>query len=982
MLVARGPARAAAVLGALGIASALARTGHEDARGPLAFLQVDSAVEGEATKRSPAESVALKEARRIERETREEAKRERDAKRAERNAQRKAEREARERADAAQQAQREADLQAQQEAEDAAERALLAEFEAKKKTASALQEKSEAGVEPTKGEATETAAAARAAQAGAEGVAAQDEKNEDLEAEDAAEDAAERALLAEFEAKKKASPPLQEASEATAKPTRAGGNTETANAAEKVEPRAEKAESQGKAEDDAEAQEGAEDEAERALLAESAAKKVAAPAPQATNAAQAQAPEGLEAEFAEAERELQEKTRRSKAQAEAEGWRATNAELEAAEADSEIQAAGRAEKAAAARAGAAGASAGAAEDAAGLDWQREAQRLEELDQARERQEAEAEERRMAKAAERMAEIQAKEQQQAAAESAKTAVSLRSLASGALVDAAVMQAGGVAYQEALDEAAERMAAKAAEERLIKAQQDDIDSLMAQEDPADVREDKRTHILKFGYTKQGACPEGEDCFVHTMSNQRGNLHKPLVVQLNRGKLGHHMFQWAAALSLAKELKDREFRLVLREGRYEPASTLQMARLRPVVWNSSDYEMLQKNKQKCHMWDKMPLVIDSNMESFNEEVSWGSAKGEYHTPAVFEPPDDGNLAAAVAKSFLHTETPHKCRFWELDGYFLNQGFFRHHIDLVRAAFWDEGTAAKAEDTLRWLLWNEKAKGAAVGIHIRFGDDDFTGRTLLTSYYSKALAEIKNRSPDAPLTCMIFSDKMGEAMKRSKRFELCDSRIPMPTTMADQKTFYMMSLLPNLVIADSVFSFWAARVSPNDPFVVAPEIQTGVPHRDKEYEYLAQTPGWTTIETNVTSVGPGAQKQVDEQVEVIKDTPSGYLRLGEGHCRNGYYTGHVVEEAIDTFTCAKKCNSEKNCMFFSLQKRKTCSRYNSNAGACDLAVSRGGTDVPKMVRKMVQESRESPSFTLHDYHLSRGVQPRASAPIVRWLL
>jgi len=290
-----------------------------------------------------------------------------------------------------------------------------------------------------------------------------------------------------------------------------------------------------------------------------------------------------------------------------------------------------------------------------------------------------------------------------------------------------------------------------------------------------------------------------------------------------------------------------------------------------------------------------------------------------------------------FLHTVTPHKCRFWELDGYFLNQGFFRHHIDLVRAAFWDDNTAVKAEDTLRWLLWNEKAKGSAVGIHIRFGDDGFTGRNLPMSYYSKALDEIKNRSPDDPLTCVIFSDKVDEAMKRSKRFELCDSRIPMPATISDQKTFYMMSLLPNLVIADSVFSFWAARVSPNDPFVVAPEIHTGVPHRDKEYEYLAQTPGWTTVETKVGSVGPGAQKQFDEQVEIMKDTPSGYLRLGEGHCRNGYYSGHVAEEAADTFTCAKKCASESRCMFFALQKGKTCSRYNSNAGQCDLALSRG---------------------------------------------
>jgi len=502
--------------------------------------------------------------------------------------------------------------------------------------------------------------------------------------------------------------------------------------------------------------------------------------------------------------------------------------------------------------------------------------------------------------------------------------------GAGARRALSAAETIQIQEELDEAAER---KAAEEKAAK----DVAKHKGQEpapDDASVNS-TRPHILKLGLTKAKPCPENEDCFVHTMTNQRGNMHKELIIQLNRGRLGHHMFQWAASLSIAKELKAHQFRLIVREDEYEAGNTSQMKNLRSVAWTPNDFEFLQQSKQKCHVWDKMPLVIDSGVEQFNQWTTWGASKGTEHTPADFDQPDDGNLAGAVAEALKRTHTPNPCHIWELDGYFLNQGFFRHHIAMIRLAFWEESVANKAEDTLRWLLWNEK--GAAVGIHIRFGDENFTGRNLPLQYYSDALQEVKKHNDGKPLACVIFSDKMDQAMQRSKHFQLCDSRIPMMPAFSDQKTFYMLSLLPNIVLADSVFSFWAARLSPNDPFVVSPKIETSASHLQQEYEYLTQTPAWVMVKTRLGPVGPAAIKKFSEEVEIQTEVPSGFVQMGNGYCKNGYYAGHVAADALDLKSCAMKCKSEPKCVFFALQRGKTCSRYSNYAGECDLTGARG---------------------------------------------
>jgi len=181
---------------------------------------------------------------------------------------------------------------------------------------------------------------------------------------------------------------------------------------------------------------------------------------------------------------------------------------------------------------------------------------------------------------------------------------------------------------------------------------------------------------------------------------------------------------------------------------------------------------------------------------------------------------------------------------------------------------------------------------------------------------------------------------MKRSRHFELCQTRIPMTPGLSDQRTFYAMSMLPNLIIADSMYSFWAARISPGDPFVVSPDIAVSSPHLKQEYEYLTQTPGWLSVETRVGPAGPRARILFENHVQEIEEEqklPFGFMKLAKGYCSNGYYAGHDAQDAVDTVACAKKCKSESKCMFFAFQRGKTCSRYSEYAGECDLSNARG---------------------------------------------
>jgi len=344
-------------------------------------------------------------------------------------------------------------------------------------------------------------------------------------------------------------------------------------------------------------------------------------------------------------------------------------------------------------------------------------------------------------------------------------------------------------------------------------------------------------------------GEDCRVDALVHPKPDAHERgaskgriAITQVNRGRLGNHLFQWAALLSIAKE---GGFEVALHDNKYKPEGTAQMRGLASLVWEDQDYAQMGRQPNLCHVWDQTPIVVDTGLPKLGVWTGWGAEKGAAHITTGIDPQPGQNWAKLWADAMVNTTLPDGtlCDTWELDGFFQNQWFFMNHMDVVREAFWHQPTAEQAAEILKWLMYNEK--GETVGIHIRLGDYKYTNRNMPIDYYKDATDAVKARSPDSPLTCVIFSDDVAEAMQVTAVLEACDRRVPVPPDLGEANSFYMMGLMPNIIIADSSFSFWAARLSPNEPFVVAPGISKDRAEAQSAYEYLLHSPGWKIVNT-----------------------------------------------------------------------------------------------------------------------------------------
>jgi len=337
--------------------------------------------------------------------------------------------------------------------------------------------------------------------------------------------------------------------------------------------------------------------------------------------------------------------------------------------------------------------------------------------------------------------------------------------------------------------------------------------------------------------------DDCSVDAMARPKDETKKVALTQINRGRLGNQLFQWAAMLAIAKEAG---FQVVVRDLKYRPQDTAQMRGLASLVWEADDYAKLEQRPNLCHVWDQTPVVVDTGLPRLSLWSGWGQEKGTGHVPTGIRPQPGQNWARLWASAMVNSSLPSgtRCDIWELDGFFQQQWFFMDHMDLVREAFWHQPSAERAGEALKWLMYNEK--GDAVGLHIRLGDYKYTNRNMPISYYIDALDKVRARSPNKPLTCVIFSDDIQEAMSMTGALSQCSKRMPVPPDLtSDSDAFYMLGLMPNIIIADSSFSFWAARLAPHNPFVVAPGITKDSSTAQSAYEYLLQTPGWAIVNT-----------------------------------------------------------------------------------------------------------------------------------------
>jgi hypothetical protein len=368
----------------------------------------------------------------------------------------------------------------------------------------------------------------------------------------------------------------------------------------------------------------------------------------------------------------------------------------------------------------------------------------------------------------------------------------------------------------------------------------------------------------------------------------MPKPaLITMLNRARLGNRLFQWAALLSITKEAGARA--AAPHNERYKPGAIPQLDNLEEIIWSSEDMEWLNTQPHKCHMWDfGWPLKLDYDLENLSNWTLSGVSKGEMHIQSTLEPRKGMNWARVWADAILTTPTPSPCSVIELDGFWQRAEYFVHHLDWLRPTFWNAEVAGQAKHIIDNWLEKTVPVGAVVGIHLRLGDYIGMGRNLNMDYYRDGLLEVKRYRNVDELTCVIFSDDIHLASNVSLELESCTKRIPVypcrelgkeyhckraERVVNDRVSFYMMSQMPNIIIADSTYSFWAALLAPSSPMVVTPNVvRPERIARRGDYSYLqSEHYGWWPINASIgdhTSVT--VQKALAEKVRLDESQPN----------------------------------------------------------------------------------------------------------------
>jgi len=373
----------------------------------------------------------------------------------------------------------------------------------------------------------------------------------------------------------------------------------------------------------------------------------------------------------------------------------------------------------------------------------------------------------------------------------------------------------------------------------------------------------------------------------------MPKPaLVTMLNRGRLGNRLFQWAAMLSIAKEAGARVAGRA--DARYTPSSTPQLASLGELIWSSEDLEWLNTQPNKCHMWDNdSPLTLDYGLGNLSDQTPVGELKGTVQILAAQKPHKRMNWAHLWAEAILTTPTPSPCAVIELDGFWQRPEFFVDHLDWLRPTFWNSEVASKANHIMDAWLKQTVPVGAVVGIHLRLGDYIAMGRNLNMGYYRDGLLEVKRHRNVDELTCVIFSDDIHLASNVSLELESCTKRIPVypcrelgkeyhckraERVVNDRVSFYMMSQLPNIIIADSTYSFWAALLAPNTPMVISPNVvKPERIARRGDYSYLeSELYGWWPVNASIGDhTSMAVQKALADKVSFGEEQPNAVRML-----------------------------------------------------------------------------------------------------------
>lgn len=329
--------------------------------------------------------------------------------------------------------------------------------------------------------------------------------------------------------------------------------------------------------------------------------------------------------------------------------------------------------------------------------------------------------------------------------------------------------------------------------------------------------------------------EVCFpkqVLSLMSQEHDRRRPVLTAGFKGRTGNILFELATLLSVASEAKGRFSVAIPRQSFHlNPAGSPMLFSLQGPLF---------KNVQHLMQED----VPDTECQQQHIVENWGL---EGHSLALAQKLNNSdewarssNWAAMLLESV--TVNAKNCKaapVVQLEGYFQDQRYFGKHLGFLREVFLEENalrTAAEALDRLAPRAEN------MVSIHYRFGDyvTQALAYQLPKQFYHEAMQVVQHRIP-APLTCVVFSDDPRLAEEWSRDLAQCKERVVVPADIDADTSFFMMSLVPNSVVADSSYSFWSALLGRNKSLVVAPAVD------DWKFAHLKQQPGWVTVKTTL---------------------------------------------------------------------------------------------------------------------------------------
>ncbi|CAK0850370.1 unnamed protein product [Prorocentrum cordatum] len=123
--------------------------------------------------------------------------------------------------------------------------------------------------------------------------------------------------------------------------------------------------------------------------------------------------------------------------------------------------------------------------------------------------------------------------------------------------------------------------------------------------------------------------------------------------RARLGNRLFQWAALVSIAAEAGAKVAAPF--NPKYNPESTPQLSKVGPLIWQDKEFQWLGSQPKKCHIWDRIPVKLDWNMENLSNFTLGGVPKGELQLQADGPKPERTQnwartWADAITRTLIH--------------------------------------------------------------------------------------------------------------------------------------------------------------------------------------------------------------------------------------------------------------------------------------------------------------------------------------------